>query len=174
MLNAIRTVRRLKITRDTKFVCGGAAFSCSKLHVGLPMINAIFHAVFSRFALPVVLYVIITVIAVISTINRGALGAAICVLAASVLSYLGSAAFTGALLERKTKRYRTIDLIGMGAFATLPIAAAFVLAHWSDFEIGIFGYNIDGFYWVLLGMIVPIIVVRPKDILSGWTPPKGK
>src|ERR1700682_1745359 len=128
------------------------------------MISAIFHAVFSRFVLPIVLYVVITVITVISTINRGALGVGISVLAASALSYLGSAAFTGSLLERKTKRYRTIDLIGIGALATLPIAAAFVLAYWSDFQIGIFDYNIDGFYWVLLGIIIPIIVVRPKDI----------
>ena len=138
------------------------------------MISAIFHAVVSRFVLPILLYVVITVITVISTINRGSLWVGISVLAASVLSYWGSAGFVGALLERKTKWYRTIDLIGMGAIATLPIAAAFVLAYWSDFQIDIFGYNIDGFYWVLLGMIVPIIVVRPKDILSGWTLPKWK
>ena len=138
------------------------------------MISAIFHAVFSRFVLPIVLYIVITVITVISTINRGSLGVGISVLAASALSYFGSAAFTGSLLERKTKRYRTINLIGFGALATLPIAAAFVLAYWSDFQIGIFDYNIDGFYWVLLGIIIPIIVVRPKDILSGWTPPRGK
>ncbi len=73
-------------------------------------------------------------------------------------------------MERRKKHYRTIHLVGFGAIDTLLVAAAFGLAYWSDFQVGFSDYTIDGFYWVLLGAAVPLLVVSPSDVLKGWTP----
>jgi hypothetical protein len=119
------------------------------------MISAMIGAV-----LPLV-YFTVTVITAVSIMTKGSIAVRASALAASAFSYVGVAGFIGNLMERRKKHYRTVHLVGFGAIETLLVAAAFGLAYWSDFQVGFFDYTIDGFYWVLLGAAVPLLVVSP-------------
>jgi hypothetical protein len=128
------------------------------------MISALSGAV-----LPLV-YFTVTVITAVSIMTNGSIAVGVSALAASAFSYVGVAGFTGNFMERREKHYRTIDLVVFGAVWMIVVAAAFGLAYWSDFQIGFFGYSIDGLYWVLLGAAVPLLMVSPSAVLRGWTP----
>ena len=133
------------------------------------MINAMISVILSGAVLPLV-YFTVTVITAVSIMTNGSIAVGVSALAASAFSYVGVAGFTGNLMERREKHYRTIDLVVFGAVWMIVVAAAFGLAYWSDFQIGFSDYTIDGFYWVLLGAAIPLLVVNPADVLKGWTP----
>jgi hypothetical protein len=131
------------------------------------MISAIFRGLF----LPLI-YFTVTLITTISIMIKGSLAVGVSVLVASAFSYVGVSSFIGTLMERREKQFRTIDLVGIGALDMILVVVAFGLAYWSDFQISFFEYSIDGFYWVLLGAAVPILITRSKDVLEGWTAPR--
>ena len=133
------------------------------------MINAMISVILSGAVLPLV-YFTVAVITAVSIMTKGSIAVGVSALAASAFSYVGVAGFIGNLMERREKHYRTIDLVVFGAIDTVLVATAFGLAYWSDFQVGFSDYTIDGFYWVLLGTAVPLLVVSPSDVLRGWTP----
>jgi TPR repeat protein len=55
----------------------------------------------------------------------------------------------------------------IGAIASMFAFGAFALAYWSRFQINVAGYVVvDGFYWLLIAMVVGAFVVRKSDALD--------
>jgi hypothetical protein len=115
----------------------------------------------------VLAYFAVTVVNGVSIIFRGSVGAGVAVLAASALSYCGAAALLGSVMERRTKGYRAIDLIGIGTLAMILVAVALALAYRSDFQIYFFGYVIGGFSWALIGMAAALIATNLSVFSTG-------
>jgi hypothetical protein len=82
----------------------------------------------------VLTYFMVTVVSSVSMMLKGSVAVGVAALGASALGYVGVSAALGSVMERRTKGYRTIDLIGIGTLAMIPIVAALVLAYWSDFQ----------------------------------------
>ena len=112
-------------------------------------------------------YFTVTVVNSVSLMFKGSVSIGVAALVASALGYWGVAAFLGSVMERRTKRYRTIDLIGIGTLATILVAAGLALAYWSDFQISLSIFVIDGFTWVLFGMATAFLVTNIKVFLTG-------
>jgi hypothetical protein len=112
-------------------------------------------------------YFTVTVVNGVSIIFSGSVGVGVAVLAASALSYCGAAALLGTVMERRTKGYRAIDLIGIGTLAMILVAAALALAYWSDFQIHLSGYVIGDFTWALIGMATALLATNLSVFFTG-------
>jgi hypothetical protein len=128
------------------------------------MISVLLQAIFNR-AIPVLIYTIMSLIAAISIMIKGSIIVGLGVPAACAFSFFGTATFVGSFLARKEKVYRAIDLIGIGSIAAILVAVSFVLAYWTGFRVIFEGYVIDGFYWMLIGMLTALLVTREQDAL---------
>jgi hypothetical protein len=91
-------------------------------------------------------------------------------LAACALCYSGAAGFMGSLIARREKRYRPVDLVGIGTLGLLLIAVGSALMWWSGFSLRLFDVKIDGVTWALLGAVSAVVVVRKEDALEGNYP----
>ncbi len=88
-------------------------------------------------------------------------------LVACALCYMAAAGFMGSLIARREKRYRGIDLFGIGAIGLIVIAAGLAIMIWSRFSIHLFGVEIAGVAWALTGAFSAIVVVRKEDAIRG-------
>jgi len=129
-----------------------------------PMISAILQAIFNR-AVLVLIYSIVSLIAAISIMIKGSFVVGLGVLMACAFSFFGTATFVGSFLARKEKAHGTIDLIGIGSIASVLVATSFGLAYWTGFRIVFEGYVIDGFFWVLIGILTAFMITRKEDAL---------
>jgi hypothetical protein len=73
----------------------------------------------------------------------------------------------GSLLARREKNFSAFDLAGIGAVGLLVIAAGSALMMWSGFWLRMFGVEIGGVTWALLGAVSAVVVVRKADALNG-------
>jgi hypothetical protein len=128
------------------------------------MISAMLQAIFSRTIL-VLIYSLVSLIAAITIMVRGSFGVGLAVLIACAFGFFGTATFVGSFLARKEKGHSTTDLIGIGSIALVLVIASFGLAYWTDFRVVFEGYIIDGFYWVLIGILTACVVTRKQDAL---------
>jgi hypothetical protein len=94
------------------------------------------------------------------------LGVGSAALAACSLPYIGAAGFMSSWLARGEKGYRSIDWIGIISFALLLVVRGLALMMWSEFTLHIFGVEISGIVWVLLGACSAAAVVRAEDALD--------
>jgi hypothetical protein len=111
------------------------------------------------------IYSILSLIAAISIMIKGSLVVGLGVLAACAFSFFGTATFVGSFLARKEKAFRAIDLIGIGSIATILVALAFMIAYWTGFRVIFESYVIDGFYWVLIGMLAALLATTKQNAL---------
>jgi hypothetical protein len=86
---------------------------------------------------------------------------------ACVLCYMAAAGFMGSLIARREKRHRARDLIGIGALALILIAAGLAIMRWSGFSMHLFGVEIGGVAWALIGAFSAVVVVRKEDAIRG-------
>lgn len=87
-------------------------------------------------------------------------------LGATALTFFAVCTFVGSYLARREKKYRALDLIGIGSIAAVLIFCGFAVGYWLPFQINVAGYaTIDGFDWCLLGMVVALFVTRKQDAL---------
>jgi hypothetical protein len=131
---------------------------------GLGMISAMFQAIFNR-AILTLIYTTLSVIAAISIMIKGSFVVGLSVLVACAFSFFGTATFVGSFLARKEKALRMIDLIGIGSIAAILVVVSFMLAYWTGFRVIFEGWIIDGFYWLLIGMLMAFLVTRKEDAL---------
>jgi len=124
--------------------------------------KALASAIFSRSLLGFV-YQVITVIECIGLAINGSLGTAAAALVGWALCFFASSTFVGLFLARREKKYRAVDLLGIGAIAVVLIACGFWLVARSGVAISMF--DIDGRVWALLGIAVGALIVRKKDAL---------
>jgi hypothetical protein len=108
-------------------------------------------------------YSVITVIECIGVAIKGSLGTAIAALVGWAFCFFASSTFVGSFLARRDKKYRVVDLLGIGAIAAALIAGGFWLVARSG--VGISMFDIDGRVWALLGIAVGAIIVRKKDAM---------
>jgi len=107
----------------------------------------------------------ITIICSVQIMLNSSIAVGFGALAATALSFFGFATFVGSFLARKEKKYRAIDLVGIGAIAAVLIAVGFALAWWSSFRIMLFGYTLNSYSWLIVGIIAAAVVTRKKDAL---------
>jgi hypothetical protein len=125
---------------------------------GLEMISAIR-------AILTLIYAIVSLIAAISITIKGSFVVGMGVLVACAFSFFGTATFVGSFLARKEKAFTVIDLIGIGSIAAILVAMGFMLAYWTGFRVIFEGWIIDGFYWLLIGMLTALLVTRKENAL---------
>jgi hypothetical protein len=73
----------------------------------------------------------------------------------------------GSLIARREKRYRAIDLFGIGALSLIVIAVGLAIMIWSGFSMRLFGVEIGGVAWALAGGLSAVVVVRKEDAIRG-------
>jgi hypothetical protein len=128
------------------------------------MISAMLHAIFNRGIL-VLIYSFVSLITAIAIMIEGSFVVGLGVIVACAFGFFGPATFVASFLARKEKVYKAADLIGIGSIASVLVAASFGLAYWTDFRVVVEGYVIDGFYWLLIGMLTACVIARKKDAL---------
>jgi hypothetical protein len=121
-------------------------------------------------ALLILVFWIVTIITCALDMFRTSAVVGLAALVACALCYAGAAGFMGALLARRANKHRVIDLVGMGAIALPAVAAGAALMWWSGFSLRLFGIEIGGVAWALLGALSAVIVVRPEDAVKGDFP----
>jgi hypothetical protein len=109
----------------------------------------------------------VTIVVTVQVMLKGAFVVGIAALVACALCYAAAAGFMGSLLARREKRYRTIDLFGIGAIGLLIIAAGSALMIWSGFSLRLYDVEISGLTWALLGAASAVVVVRIEDAVRG-------
>jgi hypothetical protein len=125
---------------------------------------AVVQAIFSR-GFVIFLYTIITIFSSAQTMLRSSFELGASALAGTALAFFAACTFVGSFLARKEKKYRVIDLIGIGAIALIFIFGGFALAYWSGFQTNVLDYTIDGFDWLLVGLVAALFVTRKQDAL---------
>lgn len=120
--------------------------------------------IFSRTNL-ILIYFTVTVITCVQAIFKSSFAVGGAALAACALCFFAMATFIASVLARREKGYSAVDLIGIGAIATALTAVGLALMVWSEFRIIIYGVNIQGTYWALLGIFTAHVVARKKDAL---------
>jgi hypothetical protein len=128
------------------------------------MISAMFRAIFNR-AILTLIYTTLSVIAAIPIMIKSSFVVGIGVLVACAFSFFGTATFFGSFLARKEKAYTLIDLIGIGSIAAILVAVSFMIAYWTGFRVLFEGWIINGFYWLLIGMLMALLVTRKENAL---------
>ena len=116
-------------------------------------------------AILTLIYAIVSLIAAISITIKGSFVVGMGVLVACAFSFFGTATFVGSFLARKEKAFTVIDLIGIGSIAAILVAMGFMLAYWTGFRVIFEGWIIDGFYWLLIGMLTALLVTRKENAL---------
>jgi hypothetical protein len=116
-------------------------------------------------AILTLIYAIVSLITAISIMIKASLVVGLGVLVACTFSFFGTVTFVGSFLARKEKAYRMIDLIGIGSIAAILVAMSFMLAYWTGFRVIFEGWIIDGFYWLLIGMLMALLVTRKENAL---------
>ncbi|WMT71913.1 hypothetical protein [Bradyrhizobium sp. Ash2021] len=96
---------------------------------------------------------------------RSSLSVGVSALAASALGFFGTATFFGSWLARREKKYRALDLAGIGAIALVLVIAAFGLMLWSGFSLSLDGVLIPGPYWIVVGMVTALLVTTKQHAL---------
>jgi len=110
-------------------------------------------------------YCLISILTASQVMFGSSLSVGISALAASALGFFGTATFFGSFLARREKKYRALDLAGIGAIALVLIAAAFGLMLWSGFSLSLNGVLIPGPYWVVVGMVAALLVTTKQHAL---------
>jgi hypothetical protein len=116
-------------------------------------------------AILTLIYTILSVIAAIPIMIKSSFVVGIGVLVACAFSFFGTATFVGSFLARKEKAYTLIDLIGIGSIAAILVAVSFMIAYWTGFRVIFEGWIINGFYWLLIGMLMAPLVTRKENAL---------
>src|SRR5258708_9335552 len=129
-------------------------------------IKALFAAFFSRSS-AVLIFWLITIPVCIQAMYKSSFTVGASALVACALCYIGASGFMGSLLARREKNYRAFDLAAIGAIALVVIAAGSALMMWSGFWMRLFGVEISGVTWALLGAISALFAVREADALGG-------
>jgi hypothetical protein len=129
-------------------------------------IRALVAAFFSRSSV-VLIFWLITIIVCIQAMYKSSFTVGASALAACALCYIGASGFMGSLLARREKNLSAFDLTGIGAVGLLVIAAGSALMMWSGFWMRLFGVEIGGVTWALLGAVSAVVVVRKADALNG-------
>jgi hypothetical protein len=131
--------------------------------------NALLVAIFSR-GIIILVFWLITILTTVQAMYKSSFTVGIAARAACVLCYWGASGFMGSLLARREKNFGPLDLAGMGGIALVMIAAGAALMFWSGFWMRLFGVEIGGVVWALLGAVSAVAVVRKDDALKGdWT-----
>lgn len=132
-------------------------------------LKALVAAFFSR-GMVVLIFWLITILTCVQAMYKSSLVVGASALVACALCYWGASAFMGSLLARREKKYRAVDIVGIGAIALALIVAGSALMIWSGFWMRLFDVDIGGLIWALLGALSAIVVVRKEDALKGdWT-----
>ena|SRR5579872_4971714 len=132
----------------------------------LSFVRALLAAIFSR-GIVVFIFWAATIVACVQVMLKGSFVIGFAALVACALCYIAAAGFMGSLIARREKRYRAIDLSGIGAMGVIVIAAGLALMIWSSFSMRLFGVEIPGVAWALIGAFSAIIVVRKEDAIRG-------
>jgi hypothetical protein len=136
---------------------------------GTMTLRSLLAAFFSR-GIVILVFWLITILTTVQVMYRSSFTVGISALVACALCYWGAAAFMGSLLERREKKYRPFDLVGIGALSLVIIAAGAALMIWSGFRMRLYGVEVEGVVWALLGALSAVVVVRKEDVFKGdWT-----
>ena len=132
----------------------------------LSFVKALLAAIFSR-GIVVLIFWTVTIVLCVQVMLKGSFVVGFAALVACALCYMAAAGFMGSLIARREKRYRGIDLFGIGAIGLIVIAAGLAIMIWSGFSIRLFGVEIGGVAWALTGAFSAVVVVRKEDAIRG-------
>ena len=108
---------------------------------------------------------IITLIGSVQTMIKQSAMMGFAVLAATFLAFVAVCTPISSYLPRPEKKYRTFDLVIIGAASAMFALGGFALAYWSKFQINIGFAVVGGFEWLLITMVVAALVTRKSDAL---------
>jgi len=86
-------------------------------------------------------------------------------IAKSVFQVHGVDAEGNVVLRRQQKRRYVLAFFQKLPPCLVGIEACASSHHWSRFRIIFEGYVIDGFYWMLVGMLTALLITRKRDAL---------
>jgi hypothetical protein len=132
----------------------------------LSFVKALLAAIFSR-GIVVLIFWTVTIVLCVQVMLKGSFVVGFAALVACALCYMAAAGFMGSLIARREKRYRAIDLFGIGALGLIVVAAGLAIMIWSGFSIRLFGVEIGGVAWALTGAFSAVVVVRKEDAIRG-------
>jgi hypothetical protein len=132
----------------------------------LSFVRALLAAIFSR-GIVILIFWAATIVACVQVMLKGSFVVGFAALVACALCYMAAAGFMGSLIARREKRYRAIDLFGIGAIGLIVIAAGLAIMNWSGFSMRLFDVEIAGVAWALTGAFSAIVVVRKEDAFRG-------
>lgn len=119
------------------------------------------------------IYFLITVIACVQAMIRTSVAVGGAALVACWLCYFGTAGFVGsfrAIRARQMQNYSARDLIGIGTVAVIANVSGLVLMIWSGFRVGLFGFVLNGVFWMFIGVVIAIITTKKEFALSSRSP----
>jgi hypothetical protein len=129
-------------------------------------LRALLAAIFSR-SIVILIFWTATIVVCVQVMLNESFVVGFAALVACALCYIAAAGSMGSLIARREKRYRRIDLFGIGAIGLIVIAAGLAIMIWSGFSMRLFGVEIGGVVWALTGAFSAIAVVRKEDAFRG-------
>jgi hypothetical protein len=111
------------------------------------------------------IYFLVTLLTCVQAMFKSSFTVGAMALAASALSYFGTAGFAGSFRARRDKNYNPKDLAGIGAIAVVLSVAGIALMAWSGFWLSLFGVFIAGPMWCLVGILVASLTTKREHAL---------
>jgi hypothetical protein len=112
-----------------------------------------------------IIYGFITIAAGIQVIIKGSVGSGAGALVACAISLIASCTLVSCFLARHEQHYSAKDL---GIIAVIAVSLALVglaLMRWSDFRLTLYGVEISGIQWALVGSVVGLITAK-RELLK--------
>ncbi len=104
------------------------------------------------------IYLVITVVITVAMMLRGQVGYGLALLGASALGFVGGSGIQGS-------RYAGTGKAGL-ALGVVIFAVGLVIAYTSGVRLRLFGIDLPGVAWVIIGFVVSYLAARPEDVAA--------
>jgi hypothetical protein len=129
-----------------------------------PRARGIATAFLDRFWLTFI-YLIVTAVTTVQGAFKSSLIVGGAAFLGCALTYVGVAGVVGSYLARREQRSKARNLVGIVVVGTVLALAGIWLVSWSGFWIGLFGVDIQGTYWALVGAFVALIATKKSQVM---------
>jgi hypothetical protein len=107
-----------------------------------------------------VIYAFITIAVGIQVIIDRSVGIAVGALVACAICPIASATLASCFLARQDQQYSVKDLSITGVIAVSLTLVGLALMRWSGFRLTLYGVEISGIQWALVGSVVGLVVAN--------------
>jgi hypothetical protein len=110
----------------------------------------------------IIIYAFITILVAIQVILNRSIGIGTGALAASAICVIASSALCSSILARDELKYSAKDLGVIAVIAVLLTLVGLALMRWSGFRLTLYGIEISGIQWALVGSVVGLITAKSE------------